>query len=96
MEQGQCLPSRIGGQHGAAPANEGSHTLWCQLIGDEQHIGGRCRGVPCHHDSIEFSEVDMLIFLPTASGGSTTIEFNDFVNNFPVIRLTEASDTFVA
>ncbi|WP_156648423.1 hypothetical protein [Methylobacterium sp. Leaf108] len=48
------------------------------------------------NDDGQFSEVDMLIFLPRTADGSTTIEFNDFVNNFPVIRLTETDDAFVA
>ncbi|MFG5121849.1 calcium-binding protein, partial [Methylorubrum sp. POS3] len=46
------------------------------------------------NDDGQFSEVDILIHLPKTSDGATTITFGDFVNNFPVIRLTENADTF--
>ncbi len=48
------------------------------------------------NDDGQFSEVDLLIYLPTLASGSTSITFSDFVNNFPVIRLTELADTFTA
>jgi len=47
------------------------------------------------NDDGQFSEVDILIYLDNISGGPATVSADDFVDNFPVVRLTQGADTYL-
>ena len=46
------------------------------------------------NDDGQFSEVDILLYLNDLAGAAQNIIISDFVDNFPVIRLTQGPDVF--